>query len=364
MKRALVLINNVEEEVFLLLAECAQAHADYRIKIVTVNPYVSSWLQKHGLNCSLISLSKTKNGPANGAKACEIVASETYRHQCVPGTRLESWKVLLWDRLFQFMDVDTSDSIQSVLDYLDYQLLIAPLDINDLVSQRLVRAAKRRRVPIVALVASFLRTKETLHLPLSYTKYFVLNQNDLLFLVQKKGVDASAIRFVPNSHSHEAVLQSREQNKQTKETILSKIGIDPAARIVLTTFAIRHIWELRQLIHNLSPRLNLSEGIAPLHLLIYPEGPLETKEAETLFRKESLHTKFTILDSTIDFGEILPIANQFICFRARKTLDLACELGIPATVYDPFLLNRSDQLLFNGQELLIHAEKNTPVKLD
>ncbi len=364
MKRALFLINNVEEEVFLLLAECAQTHPDYLIKIVTVNPHVSDWLQKQRLNCSLLSLRKTKNRPADAAKAFEIVASETYRQHCVPGTRLESWKVLLWDRFFQFMDVDTSDCVQTVLDYFDYQLLIAPLDPHDLIAQRLVRAAKRRGVPVIALVASFLRTKETLDLPLSYTKYFVSNQDDLSFLVQKKGAEASAVQLVSSRNRHETVHPSREQKKQTKETLLSQIGIAPAARIILTTFAIRHIWELRQLIHNLSPRLNLPNETAPLHLLIYPEGPLETREAETLFRKERLHTKFTLLDHTVDFAELLPITDHFICFRARKTLDMACEMGIPATVYDPFLLNRSDQLLFNGQELLIHAEKNTPVKLD
>lgn len=363
MKRALFFINNVEEEVFVLLSECAQTYPDYLIKIVTVNPYVSDLLQKQRLNCSLLSLRRTKNRSANGAKACEIVASESYRHQRVPGTDLESWKVLLWDRFFQFMDVDTSDCVQAVLDYFDYQLLITPLDPHDLTAQRLVRAAKRRGVPVIALVASFLRTKEILDLPLSYTQYFVSNQDDLSFLVQKKGAEASAVQLVSSRNRHETVHQSWKKKQQTKTTILSKTGINPAARIVLTTFAIRHIWELRQLIHNLSPQLNLPNETAPLHLLIYPEGPLETKEAETLFRKEKLHTKFTLLDSTLDFGEVLPIADHFICFRARKTLDIACEMGIPATVYDPFLLNRSDQLLFNGQELLIHAEKNTPVKL-
>jgi hypothetical protein len=364
MKRALVLINNLEETIFPLLFECLRSYSDHRIKFVSTNSEAAKWLQQQGLNCSLVSLHGAKNDAENRAKACSIVSSETYRDQCVPGTQLESWKVLLWDRFFQFMDVGATDRLQAVIDHLDYQLLIVPLDMHDLVTQRLVGAAKRRGVPVVALVASFLRTKEMLDIPLSYSRYFVSSHSDHTFLVQKKRIDSGDIQIVATRESAGTLAQLYEEKRRTKGDVLANLGIDPSARIVLTTFALRHIWELRQLIKNLSLSLRLSGETAPPHLVIYSEGPFEAKESEILFRKERIHTPFTILDANSDFTTMLCIADHFICFRASRTLDLALQMSTPVTVYDPFYLNRSDQLLFNGDEMRIHSEKNTPVRID
>jgi hypothetical protein len=146
---------------------------------------------------------------------------------------------------------------------------------------------------------------------------------------------------------------------------LEKAGIDTSKRILLISFALRHIWEFRQLLKILPLSTEtFPGGTAGFQIAVYPEGAAEAAEFPLLFQKESSAMSLKLLALGSPLLEILAVADRCIYFRVADIVSLASNLGTKATVYDPFFFNCSDQLLCGESGIVLHSEKSYPLQLN
>lgn len=365
MKRSLVLLNTTDAGVWELYRVCLEAHAGYQHFFVTFNPAVPAMLQASNLECSLIGLNREKVAAANMEKACALLEREPYSQLCVPGTDLAVWKVIFWDRYYQFMDVATADARQAVLDLLDYQLLIAPLDVHDLGAQRLTRAASARGIPSVGIRSGYLRTKESLDVVLLHERFFVQSKWDAAFLIERRGVEASRVRLIAQTPPAEAYLQFSTQARLQRAPILEKAGLDASKKILFVSFALRHIWELRQLLKALPQVLDVSAGgDSGFQIAVYPEGAAEAAEFGLLFQNEVATLPCVLLGNGIPLLEVLAVVDHCLYFRVAEVVSLGSLLGTKTTIYDPCFLNCSDELLCGESGILLHSDPSEPLRLE
>lgn len=364
MKRALVLINTTDSSVLDLYKLCLQKHSEYRPFFVTLNLAVPAALQSAGLECPFVGVHRDKVSAVNMEKACALLARESYSELRVPGTDLEVWKIIFWDRFYQFMDVVKADAQQALFDLLDYHLLIAPLDIHDLVAQRLARSASARGIPTVGVRSGYLRTKEHLDAVPLFDRFFVQSRWDAEFLIARKGISASRISLVPNTPSAATYLQFSTQARLRRTAILEKVGLDASKKIFFVSFALRHIWELRQLLKILRSSMEACpEGTGGFQIAVYPEGTAEAVEFSVLFQKELAELHCVLLSPDSQVLEFLAVMEHCFYFRVADIVSLASSLGTKATVYDPFFFNCSDQLLCGESGIVLHSEKSQPLHL-
>jgi hypothetical protein len=364
MKRALVLINTTDSGVLNLYKLCLQQHSEYQPFFVTLNPSVPAALQSAGIDCAHVGVHREKIPAVNMEKACALLEREPYSELCVPGTDLEIWKIIFWDRFYQFMDVVKADAQQALFDLLDYHLLIAPFDIHDLVAQRLARSASARGIPTVGIRSGYLRTKEQLDaLPL-FDRFFVHSRWDAEFLFARKGIEASRVSLIPNTPSAAAYLQFSNQARLRRTAILEKAGFVASKRILFVSFALRHIWELRQLLKILPLSMEACPGgTGGFQVAVYPEGAAEAAEFSVLFQKELAELHCVLLSPGSQLLELLAVTEHCFYFRVADIVSLASSLGTKVTIYDPFFLNCSDQLLCGESGIVLHSEKSKPFHL-
>lgn len=364
MKRALVLINTTDSGVLDLYKLCLQQHSEHRPFFVTLNPAVPAALQSAGLECALVGVHREKVSAVNMEKACALLEREPYSHLCLPGTDLELWKIIFWDRFYQFMDVVKADAQQALFDLVDYHLLIAPLDIHDLVSQRLARGASARGIPTVGIRAGYLRTKEHLDAVPLFDRFLVQSRWDAEFLIARKGIAASRVSLVPNTPSAATYLQFSSQARLQRTAILEKAGLDASKKILFVPFALRHIWELRQLLRILPASMEACPGgAAGFQIALHPEGAAEAAGFPVLFEGEFSARQCVLLAPGSPLLELLAVADHCVYFRVADLVSLASSLGTRATLYDPFFLNCSDQLLCGEPGIVLHSEKSEPLQL-
>jgi hypothetical protein len=364
MKRALVLINTTDSGVLDLYKLCLQQHSEYRPFLITLNPAVPAALQSAGLECALVGVHREKVSAVNMEKACALLEREPYSDLRVPGTNLELWKIIFWDRFYQFMDVVKADTQQALFDLLDYHLLIAPLDIHDLASQRLARGASARGIPTVGIRAGYLRTKEHLDAVPLFDCFLVQSRWDAEFLISRKGIAASRVSLVPNTPSAATYLQFSSQARLRRSAILEKAGLDASKKILFVPFALRHIWELRQLLKNLPASMEACPGgAAGFQIAVHPEGAAETAEFPVLFQRELSVLQCVLLAPGSRLLELLAVADHCVYFRVADIVSLTSSLGTLATIFDPFFFNCSDQLLCGESGIVLHSEKSQPLQL-
>ena len=362
MKRSLVFLNTTDAETVHLYKHAIGLYPEFSPFFISTNPAVPKWLQSVGLDCSLVTLSRERINAENIKSACSILEKHAFTTTKIPETSLPVWKVIFWDRFYQFMHVSQSDTQKALLDFLDYHLLIAPMDIHDLESQRLRHAAEARGIPTVGIRCGDLRTKEYLDASLRFDKYVVSTNTDSRFLTTRKDICASKISTVTNTSLSENYNHFSHQIHSKRAEILANAGLDPTKKIVLVSFALRHIWELRQFLKILPESIKASnQSVTAFQIAFYPEGQSEFSEFRLLFKSELRDVNHCLIRPDFKIIELLPLSQHFVYFRIAEIASTAAKLQIKVTIFDPFLFNRSNLLLCDEPGIEIHTDKNLPV---
>ncbi len=354
MKRALVIINTLQEAALQLYKQCVTDHQDFTPKYLTFSSAIAAGLSKHGIDCICLEAEQTRVEEQSIKRSCEIMLDSPFEKSTFPGTTLPVWSVLFWDRLLQFVNTTKRDNQWKTLATIDFQLLITPFDGFDTGARLANVECIRNGIPRIGVQTSFLRTKEMLDTPVDFEKIYVFSDADASFLARNKHVPNDAIRISNQTPNRLLHLEAQKTFWSQREGILARFGLEATGTNLLLVFSIRHIWELRQALKNIAAHHGTEIDRGHLKLAVYAESPVEANRFPTLFKAEAEALSLKLIPPTQDLLMLMCSVNRLIAFRVGQLTDLAELCGVPTTIYDPSLFNRSNLLLPPNSSVHIH----------
>jgi hypothetical protein len=355
LKRALVIINTVQDSALRLFKKCLEEHPEFKPTYLTFSSVVEGGLTKLGFDCICLEAEQPREGEQSVKRSCEIMLDSRFEKAELPGTTLPLWSVLFWDRLLQFVNTNTRDNQLRFISLIDFQLLVVPFDGFDPGSQVATLECIRNGIPRIGVQTSFLRTKEMLDTPLDFNEIYVETCDEAAFLEKNKLVRGCNIRVLEENRDPLPYLQARKTFRLQRSEILSKFRLNSAATTLLLVFSIRHIWELRQALRNLEANYRAEIDRGELSLAIYAESDVELRRFPALFGAALSKLSLKLVPPTQELLMLMCSVDSVIAFRVGQLTDLAGLCGIPTTVFDPSLFNRSDLLLPVNSGVYLHT---------
>ena len=340
---------------------------EHKTKFITFSAPVRAWLLTKGVKADLVAPIAYDGEVAQKPRAFNFKQAREYRLQfekmvsqetlgsfTIPGTELEIWKVLALDRFDQWLVFDQSRRMNALLDSLKFDLLIAPMDIHDRYSQRLMRIAHHRKVESYGIQRGELRTRENLYADRLFTFFCVETLSAKQFLTDKCDIPTDRIEINFNATLHKSLARLRHLGPNHNSVIRRKFNLSTSQEIVLVLFSIRHIWETRLLLRQLI-ELQEEDSILPFQLTIRPDGEREESEYKTLFHEELEALQPTLLTSATPIIQAVLVADKVVSFYPGPVIQMAAALNKPSILFDPYDFNASQELL-GGEGAKVHSK--------
>jgi len=190
--------------------------------------------------------------------------------------------------------------------------------------------------------------------PLEFEKVYVYSDADASFLARNKHVPSDTIHVSDQTPNRPLHLEAQKTFWSQREGILAKFGLEATGTTLLLIFSIRHIWELRQALKNIAAHYGTELDRGDLKLAVYAESSVEVNRFPNLFKAEAAALSLKLIPPTQDLLMVMCSVNRLIAFRVGQLTDLAELCGVPTTIYDPSLFNRSDLLVTPNSSVHIH----------
>ena len=356
-----IIVNRISETIFSNLDFLLKRFPDEHLKLLTLLPGTATFFEQKGYACELIQVQRHQDRIESMNRLGLIANGEMFKNFTIPGSNLLAWKATMHDRFWQFSDFETFDEIHKLLDLLNAGKLIAPIDINDHLSQYMMRQAKKNRIPAIGYQTTQLRTKENLDAYLCFNEYWVYTPQDRSFLARHKDIPDEHIHLLPHYYFQPASNYAKTTTNSDRNHHKKILGLPIDTKILLILFSVRHIWECRKLLAHLQATKGVS---SPMHFqsktLVFLETQKEAEEFPVLFKKEIHLLGLDILPLTANLFEYARATDSFFAFRFLEYLDEIAFLAGQTIIYDPYHFNRSHLLIDDSISIELDNSKNSP----
>jgi hypothetical protein len=357
MKTALIVLNRLEEHYMAMLASVLGEHRDLRHRFVTTTPGLDNLLRQRNLAAHYVG-SGWEEGMYDRFDGMDrLSAGPMLDGMVLPGARLPVSHTIFWDRLSQWFNFRRSDHSLDLAEAFEFDLLVAPLDIEDGFSQSMMREAKRRGVPSVGIKAGFLRTKENIDAHWCFDRVLVDSPGDMRFLVEHGKAAPGSVTVIPDQGRAGLVRQLAGNGPALAAEARRRLGIAPDRRIHAVIFCKRHAWECRRLLRGLAEaRRSGVPAVRGAELVVQYEGPQEAVDFPLLFEKEIRELRPVLAEPAGNAYHLAMAAEAVIFFRFHPILEDVDKAGRRAILYDPHRFNRSHLMGLAGTGIELRTE--------
>ena len=355
------IINRISETILANLEVVLETNPGDQFKLLTLFPGTLSFLKQKGYSCEIIQVHRHQDRIESLNRLGLIANGEMFKNFPIPGSNLLAWKPAMHDRFWQFTDFETFDEIHKLVDLLNTQKLIAPIDIHDHLSQYMMRQANRKGIPAIGYQTTQLRTKENLDAYLCFNEYWVYTQQDKSFLSKHKEVPEEQIHLLPHYYFQPVRNYAKTSIDLERTEIKKNLSLPIDKKIFLILFSVRHIWECRKFFAHLQAiKLASPQTYSQSKILIFLETQKEVEEFPALFKKEILLLGLDILPPDTNLFKFARATDSFFAFRFLEYLDEIALLSAQTVIYDPYYFNRSQLLIGDSKSIELDNSKNSP----
>lgn len=345
MKTALFVLNKVEEHYMAMMAMMLTEHRGFIHRFVTLSPSLHDLLRQKGLPCHLVDKEFEEGMYERFDGMDRLSAGPMLDGMKLPASELPVSHAIFWDRLSQWFNFRKSDHALDLAEALAFDVLVAPLDIDDGFAQSMMREAKRRGVPTVGIKSCFLRTKENMDAFWCFDRVLVDSQADMRFLVAQGKVQPGNVIVVSDAAREEQVRTLAANASALGGEARRRLGIPMGQRVHTVLFGVRHAWECRRLLRSLiEARKGGLPAVKNVALVVQLEGPQEAVDFPFLFREEAAALNPILSPHTLSAYHVGMASDAVVYFRMHPILEDLDKAGRRTVLFDPHKFNRSHRM--------------------